>query len=158
MINITAMKKIQKKVDKTITEKSGTPDLWHLYFAMLTEVFEFYNEIGEWKWWKHNHQIDKEKVLEEAADVYAFGLSYFNIINENSFEDNLEKGLAIINEEEGDVIKSIASSLMDVKLTPEVLLLLVTHSVLELGYTIEELEEAYYKKSQKNIQRQKENY
>ena len=61
---------IQRKVDNKIMEglaEKPTPEM--IYFAMLTEFFELANAIGTWKWWKKKHTLDKDKILDELADV-----------------------------------------------------------------------------------------
>lgn len=74
--------KTQKEVNDEIAKKLETKPTKEQYaLAMHVEVFEFFNEIGTWKWWKKGHILKKEKVLDELADVMAFFLSYFLLLN-----------------------------------------------------------------------------
>jgi dimeric dUTPase (all-alpha-NTP-PPase superfamily) len=74
--------------------------------ALQSEVNEFSDELGLYKYWKQNHKVDGERILEEFADIFFFWLSIAN----------------------------------------------------ELNYTDRDLHQAYMKKWQENIERQKNNY
>ena len=51
---------------------------WREYIlAYNCELYEALNAIGTWKWWKHSHVIEKDRVLDEVADCFAFILSAF---------------------------------------------------------------------------------
>jgi dimeric dUTPase (all-alpha-NTP-PPase superfamily) len=67
----------QRKVNEVVGLKlKNSPTQEDYALAMHVEVFEFFNEIGTWKWWKHSHLPKKDRVLDELADVIAFFLSY----------------------------------------------------------------------------------
>jgi dimeric dUTPase (all-alpha-NTP-PPase superfamily) len=47
-------------------------------FALKVELGEFANETGWFKYWKRSHVMDRDKTLEEHADVMHFLLSVGN--------------------------------------------------------------------------------
>lgn len=47
-------------------------------FALKVEIGEFSNVVGWFKYWKQSHVMDREKALEEHADVMHFKLSVGN--------------------------------------------------------------------------------
>lgn len=85
--------KVRANTTQTITNES-------LILAFNVELFEFFNEVGVWKWWKKSHVTDRGAVLEELADVTAFFLSLINMQNAANVAagkveiiDQIEKGL-----------------------------------------------------------------
>ncbi len=75
-INIKELIPIQKEVDEKVVERLGRePGMEERILALNVELFEYFNAVGTWKWWKHNHVIDREKILDELADCFAFFLS-----------------------------------------------------------------------------------
>ncbi len=40
--------------------------------ALIVEASEFLNEEGSFKWWKHNHTQNRDKMLEEYVDIFFF--------------------------------------------------------------------------------------
>ena len=66
---------IQQEVNEKVMEKLDTSIMGDQFIlAFNVELFEYFNAVGIWKWWKHNHVLDKEKVLDELADCFAFFL------------------------------------------------------------------------------------
>ncbi len=72
----------QREVDGLIAEKQGGIEVLsdyrsvaHRTFAFQCELMELANEIGFFKDWKHSHEIDLDKALEELSDNLAFVLS-----------------------------------------------------------------------------------
>ena len=175
--------KIQQEVNQKVNEKLGNqPEGDDYLLAFNVELFEYLNAIGTWKWWKHNHVINKEKILDELADCFAFFLSVIDYEDQLALFDEKE---SIIEDVEGD-INSILNSLESFKgesdftnehiindlskyigtdnevepiLTIERFAIAIFIStVLFEDITWEEITEAYRKKSDVNIQRQVENY
>ena len=156
---------VQRKVDNKIMEglsEKPTPEM--IYFAMLTEFFELANAIGTWKWWKKNHTLDKDKILDELADVIAFFLSFY-IQAEYGELNTLDNGFEAVfnlykNFGTKGVLSSITGSLAEgIAQPPESILLaavFITHEALDIEW--EDIENAYLKKSQENIDRQNSNY
>lgn len=84
-MNFKELISIQEKLDIYIFEntklsRKETRD--RRFFALKTEICEFANEIGFFKYWKQNHVIKREKLLEEATDCLHFILSLFLDYNE----------------------------------------------------------------------------
>ena len=70
--------KIQQEVNAKIREKTTEPiNNEQFILAFNIELFEYFNAVGLWKWWKHSHVIEKDRVLDEVADCFAFILSAF---------------------------------------------------------------------------------
>lgn len=161
---IKEMLKMQAKLDEAIMKEYGlyTIDEEKLSFAILDEVGELTHELkGDWCWWKKTQPpVDMGKVLGELVDIWHFVLSYQNNINlgEMSLYE-FEKEKSEVN---GILLPMRAESL------PYVLVYIATcgHHMLEtliavteyLGFTIEQVYEAYCDKNKINYQRLKEGY
>jgi len=80
---------MQNELDKIIMKNKDVnitnAELLHCkVIAMLTEIGEFSNEHGGFKYWKKNHIRDNEKVLEEWVDILFFYLSISNLLGYSS--------------------------------------------------------------------------
>lgn len=74
--NLEGLLPLQRDVNRKVNEKLETkPTASQYVLAFNIELYEFMNAVGTWKWWKHNHELNKERVLDELADCYAFFLS-----------------------------------------------------------------------------------
>lgn len=159
---------VQKGVNRVVNKRLAMNDMEfpepiEYLLAMQVEFFEFLNELGTWKWWKQSQKLNKEKVLDELADIIAFFLSAqiatgnggttLDAIMEEIFKD-------LESYEPKDIILNVAASIQDGLPQPSIVLMgiatLLTHKILNV--TWEEISEAYMKKSQVNIDRQNENY
>lgn len=181
--NIIELIKIQQEVNKKVNEKlQEAPEGDDYLLAFNTELFEYFNTIGTWKWWKHNHEINRENVLDELADCFAFFLSVIDYENELALfsgrEDFLENvqddinsllGTLTAHQEEhkyevyeiiNDLIKYIGTdNEIEPIITVQRFAIAIFISMLLFeGITWEEITDAYRKKSKVNIQRQVENY
>ena len=161
---IKEMLKRQKDLDESIMSAYGLKKIGDdkLAFAILDEVGELTHELkGNWCWWKKTQPpVDMGKVLGELVDIWHFVLSYQNNINlgEMSLYE-FEKEKSEVN---GILLPMRAESL------PYVLVYIATcgHHMLEtliavteyLGFTIEQVYEAYGDKNKINYQRLKEGY
>jgi len=132
--------------------------------AMHVEFFEFLNEVGVWKYWKHGHKLNKERVLDELADVMAFFLSIAAYAKD--LENIMDETILLAEEEMKEhetiaLIRSISVGIQigEENLTDVVLMgLAVEIARRVVDATWEEIKEAYLKKSAENIRRQKEGY
>ena len=149
--------------DEVMKKLKNAPSKEDHTMAMHVEVFELFNVIGTWKWWKHSHIPNKERILDELADVIAFFLSYMLLLESTKqaqvaiwMDDNFENFM----DENIDVIKYVSESITDgVALPPMVLMLAslaATIKTLKCEWT--EIIYAYNEKSKVNIERQKNNY
>ena len=128
--------------------------------AMHVEFFEFINAVGTFKFWKHSHNPDKARVLDELADVMAFFLSIGEI------NDNVD---AVITETESElasyttlsIIRSVSAAFQSgEEVANDIILMGIAVEIArrEVGATWEEIKEAYETKSAENIKRQQEGY
>ena len=170
-MQVKELLKMQKELDKLIFKNSNITEypISKVRLALLIEVGELANEVQSFKYWKHNKNIKRERILEEWADCLHFALSLENKLN--SFANYIGDCTLL------EFIKQCDEELYRIdidKNTFEDLIFLSTFKVLTfhstsalaqiliLGYrlniTSEEMEAAYKNKYQKNIQRQKDNY
>lgn len=174
---------IQQKVNAKVKEKA-TEAITNEQFilAFNIELFEYFNAIGLWKWWKHSHKVDRVKVLDELADCFAFFLSLVD--NQNDLV-KLEGEEEIIEKVENEInfyLDALEKHAFETDFTKEEILIdLITYvgtdneaqgiytterfaiaifiaTILFEKITWEEIVEAYKEKSRINIQRQVENY
>lgn len=170
-IKLTHLLDLQKEVNAKVREKMDR-DVFveEFILAFNVEYFEFMNEIGVWKWWKHNHEINKERVLDELADLYAFFLSILLVMKNIDIEE-FEKELTRISNEvyatkdqpyaiENLMLISGTDNESDapVRTINRFGIAIGIARLLFDGITYEEITEAYERKSQVNIDRQNENY
>lgn len=163
---IKKMLKMQAKLDKAIMDEYGLDkiDEDKLSFAILDEVGELTHELkGKWCWWKKTQpQVDEEKVLGELVDIWHFVLSWQNNFNDGeegllADEQLMEKvdnsRWAIEEHGKGIVIKLADLSYFSLrKVEP---LIAITEY---LGFTIEQVYEAYCDKNKINYQRLENGY
>lgn len=68
----------QMELDRHIMEKAGKTreeTLTARQLALIVEIGEFANELQSFKYWKHNKQIDQEKIKLEFVDMLHFMIS-----------------------------------------------------------------------------------
>lgn len=160
-----SLEPIQKEVNEIVNarliENNMTlPVQMDYLVAMHVEFFEFINAVGIFKFWKHSHKPDKDRVLDELADIMAFFLSIGEIT---------ESADAVISETEQElkdystlsIIRSVSAAIQTGEEAATDLILMgvaIEIARREVGATWEEVAEAYKKKSAENIRRQKEGY
>lgn len=166
IVLIKKMLKMQAKLDKAIMDEYGLDkiDEDKLSFAILDEVGELTHELkGKWCWWKKTQpQVDEEKALGELVDIWHFVLSWQNNFNDGeegllADEQLMEKvdnsRWAIEEHGKGIVIKLADLSYFSLrKVEP---LIAITEY---LGFTIEQVYEAYCGKNKINYQRLESGY
>lgn len=166
IVLIKKMLKMQAKLDKAIMDEYGLDkiDEDKLSFAILDEVGELTHELkGEWCWWKKTQlQVDEEKVLGELVDIWHFVLSWQNNFNDGeegllADEQLMEKvdnsRWAIEEHGKGIVIKLADLSYFSLRKV-EPLIAITEH----LGFTVEQVYEAYCGKNKINYQRLESGY
>ena len=159
---IKEMLKKQEKLDKSIMKEYGLNEIdeENLRMAILDEVGELTHELkANWCWWKKPH---KQKVLGELVDIWHFVLSY-----QNHFNFGEEARLSYLNEEELSngmlkrlrTKKSNLSKVLTRLVIFESSIIPVLIAITEyIGFTIEQVYEAYCGKNKINYQRLKEGY
>lgn len=163
---IKEMLQMQKKLDEAIMEEYGLTEIdeENLRMAILDEVGELTHELkGSWCWWKKTQApVDDKKVLGELVDIWHFVLSY-----QNHFNFGEEARLSYLNEEELSngmlkrlrTKKSNLSKVLTRLVIFESSIIPVLIAITEyLGFTIEQVYEAYLDKNKINYQRLKEGY
>lgn len=163
---IKEMLPMQAKLDKSIMSAYGLTEInkENLKMAILDEVGELTHELkGSWCWWKKTQApVDDKKVLGELVDVWHFVLSYQNHFNFGketllSFLDEIEISERFLERfREGFLTLPIALTLLvsDGNQIIEVLIAITEY----IGFTIEQVYEAYCGKNKINYQRLKEGY
>ena len=180
-IKIKDLLELQKQVNNKIAEKAPEKPIAEQYIlAFNVEFFEYINAIGLWKWWKHSHKIDRERILDELADCFAFYLSLMQLEEEvkgieiiDTFEIEMNDFLNTLRkwrEESGmednksaiiEMITFVASSNelgQDIVTIQRFTIAVFLAELLFEGITWDEMVEAFRKKSMVNIQRQENNY
>ena len=147
---------VMKKLKTAPTKEDHT-------LAMHVELFELFNEIGTWKWWKHSHLPKKDRILDELADVIAFFLSYMLLLEPAKqaqvaiwMDDNFEKFM----DQEIDVIRFVSENITTGQQMPPMVLMLtaLAATIKTLNCEWTEIIYAYNQKSKVNIERQRNNY
>lgn len=181
--NIKELLPIQQEVNKKVREKlDNQPEGDDYILAFNVELFEFLNAVGTWKWWKHNHTIKREVILDELADCFAFFLSVIDYENELAlfsddlgFIDRVESEIdgtldALTKHRENtdfqseDIINDLTKYIgtdNEIEPIPTIERFAIAIFIVVLlfdGITWDEITEAYREKSKINIQRQVENY
>lgn len=163
---IKEMLPMQAKLDKSIMSAYGLTEInkENLRMAILDEVGELTHELkGDWCWWKKTQApVDDKKVLGELVDIWHFVLSY-----QNHFNFGKETLLSFLDEVE--ISDRFLERFREGYLTlPIALTLLVScgNSIIEMliaiteyiGFTIEQVYEAYCGKNKINYQRLESGY
>ncbi|MCI7166945.1 MAG: dUTP diphosphatase [Holdemanella sp.] len=163
---IKEMLQMQAKLDEAIMNEYGLNEIdeENLRMAILDEVGELTHELkGSWCWWKKTQApVDDKKVLGELVDIWHFVLSY-----QNHFNSGEEMLCNYLKEKEMSDIylerlrdKTLhftfaLSHLFYYKYSVITILVAITEY---LGFTIEQVYEAYCDKNKVNYQRLKEGY
>ena len=163
---IKEMLKMQAKLDEAIMNEYGLTEInkENLRMAILDEVGELTHELkGNWCWWKKTQApVDDKKVLGELVDIWHFVLSYQNHFNDggNGISNDLMFGinsdgilnLLVTNE------YRLSGELTDLA-TFDIYKMERLVAISEyLGFTVEQVYEAYCDKNKINYQRLKEGY
>lgn len=163
---IKEMIQMQEKLDESIMKEYGLNEIdeENLRMAILDEVGELTHELkGDWCWWKKTQpQVDEEKVLGELVDIWHFVLSYqkhFNggengILNASMFERNSDNILNLLMTNEYKLSETL-TDLSTWNIHKMERLIAISEY---LGFTIEQVYEAYCNKNKINYQRLKEGY
>lgn len=159
---IKEMLQMQKKLDESIMKEHNLNEITieQLEMAILDEVGELTHELkGDWCWWKKTQApVNEEKVLGELVDIWHFVLSYtYNysdvIFTHIDLDWIVEKRINTCKKE------GLACSLANiVNAEYENKLFYLIALSLCLGFTIEQVYEAYCGKNKINYQRLKEGY
>ena len=150
-MNIKKMLKAQKELDAALFEKGGLKEypIEQIKTAYRVELGEALQEWKSFKYWKKNKGIiDINKLLEEIADCLHFALSLEDEIRNYNYE------VVFKHYDEYDLYEIIDNcfTIYGTVLGNTIAL------GLKLGFTPDQLEEAYYKKNKINWDRIANNY
>lgn len=163
---IKEMLQMQAKLDESIMKEYGLTEIdeENLRMAILDEVGELTHELkGNWCWWKKTQSpVDDKKVLGELVDVWHFVLSYQNhfnggesgILNDLIFEKSSDNILNLLMTYEYKLSETLTDLATWNSHKMERLVAITEY----LGFTIEQVYEAYCNKNKINYQRLKEGY
>lgn len=163
---IKEMLQMQAKLDEAIMKEYGLTEIdeENLRMAILDEVGELTHELkANWCWWKKTQpKVDKEKVLGELVDIWHFVLSWKNhfkdgeegMINARAVVRNSKRILNLIKTKEYRLSEEL-SDLVAWELCKVERLIAISEY---LGFTIEQVYEAYCGKNKINYQRLESGY
>ncbi len=127
--------------------------------ALMVELGELANEIRFFKYWSNKPQSDKEVIIDELVDCLHFSFSLGNTIENKSWVfglDDMKRPLTIIY---FDIMSKLSEMVMDKSDTKfRSMLFNIVEIAWYLGYSQEDIEEAYAKKNAINYKRQEEGY
>lgn len=159
---------VQRKLDEKIYKDKNLGQVYSnidvntmTVTSAVTELCEFINEIEFFKVWKDNKRNDKDKQLEELADFMHFCLSIMNINGgkpkigttfETFFNLNSNNDANYLNEMFIGALSSLMSN------NPYRALGYAFNIAKGIGITYQEIEDAYFKKHEKNYERLNNGY
>ena len=151
---LNEMLEMQKALDRAILSEFSDVkfDMNRWKTAILDELGELTHELkGRWCWWKKTQKpVDDKKVLEELVDVWHFVLSfYYNQYRGRKYDSSYER---IIREKDVTYTELIATLLCVPSL--EIMVVLTEH----LGFTVDQVYDAYIEKNQENYKRLERGY
>lgn len=154
---ILEMLKMQELLDKSFMEYMGKDklDVEKVRMALFDELGEVNHEMkAEWCYWKKTQKpVDREKLKEEMSDVYHFSLTLHRLYHGFEFDEGYIRYGEVIHGYDNwfnmikAVIESSFATLYEVIILTE-----------KLGFTFEEIYQAYIDKNKVNYQRIKEGY
>lgn len=171
-MNFKNLAELQRGLDTHIAQEKDLGDPYDISFlekrklALLVEIGEFANATRCFKYWSNKQPEPREVILEEAADCLHFTLSIL-ILEDQLWEapksissvylfykKQLEKCNKLLRLEEmfNNLFKLVSQNKWN-----EVLKMLCA-LVFALGFTPDELEQAYLEKHKKNHKRQEDGY
>lgn len=161
-MNLAKLFQLQENLDERIREEHGLhgePLLSKKVLALQVELAELANETRCFKFWSNKKSSDKEIILEEYVDCLHFILTL-----------GLEKGFTDIQLEDKELQCDVTSQFLNlyIDINDFIVCSSKDHYITlfedfltlgkMLGFTIEEIEEAYYVKNDLNHKRQDEGY
>lgn len=155
-MNIKKMLETQKKLDEANLKKAGIEEypIEEVKTAYRVELGELLQEWKQFKFWKLSKgEIDREKLIEEWADCCHFALSLENEFYPEGVSAYYSYSYEISSYQNFDIYL-----LIDNCFTGETNLENTIALGLKLGFTLEELEQAYYRKNKINWDRVNSNY
>ena len=158
-MDIKKMLQAQKELDKANFKKGGVDEypLQQVKTAYRVELGELLNEWQGFKFWKANKVIDRDKMVEEWADCMHFALSLESYLCEAKEEEESP------DEFECDDFNCLEFD-SEYKVINDCFSIISTRMIdtvalgLKLGFTLKELEQAYWNKYKINWERVNNGY
>lgn len=163
---IETMLKKQDELNSAIMKEFGltTISKEQIDLATLDEIGEFTHELkGDWCWWKKSQEpVNRNKALEELADVFHFVLIYELLYGKRKYLTDPEQywgsPCSYMPMVQMDIGFGIANALISIlKLVDGRLMYLLALSE-HLGFCLEEVYAAYMRKNAINMERLKNGY
>lgn len=163
---IETMLKKQDELNSAIMKEFGltTISKQQIDLATLDEIGEFTHELKcDWCWWKKSQEpVDRNKVMEELADVFHFVLIYELFYGKRKYltdpEQYRESPHDYLPMVKMDIGFGLANALISIlKLADGRLMYLLALSE-HLGFCLEEVYAAYMRKNAINMERLKNGY
>lgn len=160
------MIKKQEELNSDIMKEFGltTISKEQIDMATLDEIGEFTHELkGDWCWWKKSQEpVNRNKALEELADIFHFVLIYELFYGKRKYltdpEQYRESPRDYMPMVQMDIGFGIANALITIlKLEDGRLMYLLALSE-HLGFCLEEIYAAYMRKNAINTERLKNGY
>ncbi len=159
-LNEMAVKQLE--LDTHIKDKIEIDDYQYWSYriiALNVELNEFVNELRFFKYWSKKPASEKEVVIDELVDCIHFALSMTNTLGVKDLVfgmDDMKRPIQHIYLEIGRKLIEVHCS-RDADLMKE-----IVGNIMEmawsLGYTMEDIQEAYDKKNKVNYERQNTGY
>jgi len=160
-MNLNKLFPVQKKLDEHILSEKGLHGqdlLKKKTVALICELYELSNELKFFKFWKEDIKINRELALEEYSDLVHFALSIANDLGYTEHKYIHTEGTDLNDLVLG--ITNIATIIPQSRETHHVSTLI--NNVIQLGYqlgfTEEDVLDAYENKNKENHRRQETNY
>lgn len=154
-MNIVKMLKMQDELDKAIFKKSNLKNYpaQEVRIAFKVELGELAQEWKQFKYWKSTKgEINKDKLIEEWADCFHFALSLYNNTDDCKAELDRIMYYAFHESVEKDIYFLFEILFEDCYIDSVIAL------GFKLGFTEQEMQDAYYNKNRKNWERITNNY
>lgn len=163
---IETMLKKQDELNSAIMKEYGltTISKEQIDLATLDEIGEFTHELkGDWCWWKKSQEpVNRNKALEELADVFHFVLIYELFYGKRTYLDNPEYNLESYRDYmpmvQMDIGFGIANALTRIIDLADGRLMYLLALSEHLGFSLEEVYEAYMRKNAINHERLESGY
>lgn len=163
---IETMLKKQDELNSAIMKEYGltTISREQIDLATLDEIGEFTHELkGDWCWWKKSQEpVNRNKALEELADVFHFVLIYELFYGKRTYLDNPEYNLESYRDYmpmvQMDIGFGIANALTRIIDLADGRLMYLLALSEHLGFCLEEIYAAYMRKNAINMERLKNGY
>lgn len=154
---IIEMLKMQEALDNSFLQYMGNDkiDIEKVRMALFDELGEVNHEMkAKWCYWKKSQKsVDRDKLKEELSDVWHFVLSLHRLINGITFSEFLLKRSKIWNDNVNWDVIIIGMAPGDDDILYDCIALTE-----KLGFTFDEMYQAYMDKNKVNYERMKRGY